>query len=1157
MVPPPPAVWTDRPAIRWCHDEERENKSCYWTPEILQLCSPLCGSNEESETSNGSDKDVSSLSSNRKTDHREENNSDSQDEEFLNQDSPTVVSVSYETLLLLSAEVVRQIRDEEILDRSSSNAGCDGRDITLARDRVGDRVTFAVAIPEGPMLPLAILVVHALNFGLLGRVPSSSSSSSSSSLHAVLVPMDPDEGKDRNLHILSDARPSFVLAVPGNASTKLQELIDQHNTLSSCDEADARTTRLLNFVDLVKVSRQRLESLSPLLENVGFGSLIGSSTLPAEHLQQMVSELATRLGLVSSATLCDEQPNTNNSGFDQQVESLLSNKVSHIVYTSGTTGRPKGCVSSTRSLRKYIAAKNTAHDIAESSAVLLASSLSFDPCLSDIVATFQARATLAIAPREVWVSGLVSVLKHLAVTHVLCTPTLWSLTLLHRPSDPGTAIKDDFPRLQRVALGGEPIAKSIVQAWARCSGDEKQNGGGAPPSTPSCRLLATYGVTEACVYQTCGEVFRNSLSLSLGPGQCVGHVLEGTRVKICKEEIQGNRLVEVEETGMQGEIVLFGDQVDACTGYLNRPELQGKFVAEILDGKTEDGENDASEHRIYHYRTGDRGYVDPDDGSLTVLGRIVGEEGMIKINGVRVELGEIEAALTSDDGRDAKGEECSIVTDCLAKVVKDGDGQSAIHAYCVFSENVWNEIGASQQDTQSTNEGIIVNGGPLWSLLRVKCSNRLRKACIPSAIVGIRRLPLSRTGKRDRSGLPSLEFCSILNISNQISTPLQDYGVSGRVVFDTLVRYLNLLPCQQQMLTKSVSFAVLGGDSLSAAVVCRTLYAHFHQLENSRKLGGEYGQLPEPFDNATLLRAQTLGEYVDLLDESVAANGLHPTKSESLPAQSPSSTAPSNVSQPGNAEEVLLYDALVQATTLNQSSIAVALLNLGADPNHGHDGRNRIANTGSRNARRAVFTAAPLHLACFRGDVDLVGLLLAKNASYKSPNTNGFFPIHLAAAGGLDTEPSAGEEARRLECVRLLLAAGCPLLMKDANKQSVLHAAARAGHCAILEHVIAEHQSSYTGKVPLKQFLEFQDRWFRSAVHWATLNKRVRALKLLLEKGCDPEPYKPRSNNKYTSMTAETPLEICRRLHAGTEKGNKMEALLREAIDSRNATVSP
>ena len=1193
MVVSEDAVWTDRPAISWSRsDEWDETKNCYWSQDILNLFRPL-GNNQDEEIDIDIDIDddidddeddySSDFLSNIDKDHKSPQSENREEGEGYS----TIDSASYETLLLLAAGVVQEIREKcfgGTIEHCSSKGGEETDDTGKGNRTRSETITFAVTIPEGPLLPLSILVVHALNVHLHHTHRYSS--------YAVLLPMDLDEGKDRNSHILNDARPSYALAVPGRDSKKLRELIDANNHNYKIQKdidhgidnggSPAPNTRLLNLVDLVKTARNKLSILSPKIASLlssssspsfertmrrsCYSQLVASatststSTTSTTSLQSLVSRLATQIGdlsLESIQSISEEDTEEDESSNFSITATNTTNKISHIVYTSGTTGHPKGCVSSTRSLLSYISAKNVAHEITEQSTVLLASAMSFDPCLSDVLATFDARAILAIAPRDALVSALSIVLRELQVTHVLCTPTLWSLTLLHSPRNPETtAIQEDFPYLERVALGGEPIPKSLVRAWARSRPTMAQpyeNGENTLPLL--CRLMATYGVTEACVYQTCGEVFSNE---NLEAGQYVGHALRGNGFKICDEGFQGGNLVDVAEPGMHGEIVLFGDQVDACTRYLNRPDLNEKFVAKEVLAGPEKGTGGGDTNKIirHHYRTGDRGFIHPRDGQLVVLGRIVGEEGMVKINGVRIELGEIEAALLSGESSDGNCVVSSIVTDCLGKCVKNLDGQSTIHAYCIFRDKIWKELGMSLNETTTMKQGIIINGGPLWTLLRVKCSNRLRKACIPSAFVGIQQLPLSRTGKRDRSGLPRLDSCSVLDIHNDMSTPLQDYGVAGGIVFETLIEYLNLQPCQQKMVTKSVSFAVLGGDSLSAVVVCRTLYAHFHRLQNSRHLGGEYGQLPEPFDTASLLRAKNLGVYVDLIEENIKTNDLQ-TPSGDPPTKPQSSiiTATNKDPSPDTSEKDLLYDGLLQATTLDQSSIAAALLHVGADPNYGHNHGSRIGNTSGRIQRRAVFKAAPLHLACFRGNPTLVKLLLSYKANHKSPNTNGLFPIHLASGGLNDgTEgTSPREERRRLECVKLLLEDGCPLLIKDANKQSILHAAARAGHTAILEYVIEVHQSShYNGPVPLEQFLEFQDKWFRSALHWAVLHGNVKSLKVLLEKGSNPSPYKPRSNNRQTSMIAETPLEICKRLHGRSDKGITMEKLLLVAIESGN-----
>ena len=67
------------------------------------------------------------------------------------------------------------------------------------------------------------------------------------------------------------------------------------------------------------------------------------------------------------------------------------------------------------------------------------------------------------------------------------------------------------------------------------------------------------------------------------------------------------------------------------------------------------------------------------------------------------------------------------------------------------------------------------------------------------------------------------------------------------MVTDVVVEFLNLQPCQQSMLTTDANFAMLGGDSLTATRVVRTMYANHHGVPNSRHLGGAYGSLEGAF----------------------------------------------------------------------------------------------------------------------------------------------------------------------------------------------------------------------------------------------------------------------------------------------------------------------
>ena len=298
----------------------------------------------------------------------------------------------------------------------------------------------------------------------------------------------------------------------------------------------------------------------------------------------------------------------------------------------------------------------------------------------------------------------------------------------------------------------------------------------------------------------------------------MGNPFFGTEIRLCREDIQDS-LVDV-PIGNGGEIVLSGLQLDETSGYLKRPELRHKFV---LEASTDE------KCLKQHYRTGDRGIFDKDNGGLRILGRISGEEGMVKVNGVRVELGEIENALVDEiqDGDRL----LPVVLNAMAKI-STVEGRSEIGAYCILHDEVRDEVGITND-----HDSFLVDEGPLLTLLRARCEQKLKAACIPKSFVIIKRLPLSPTGKRDRKGLPEIDACSFLNGADNNAIRLSEYGVAGWKVAEVLVECLNLQPSQEAMLTTTATFGMLGGDSLAATRVTRALYAYHHKVANSRFLG--------------------------------------------------------------------------------------------------------------------------------------------------------------------------------------------------------------------------------------------------------------------------------------------------------------------------------
>jgi acyl-CoA synthetase (AMP-forming)/AMP-acid ligase II len=731
-----------------------------------------------------------------------------------------------------------------------------------------------ISIPEGPFLPLFILTIHSLNIAIsehwIATVVRSIDDDDIKECWndntneepeisippqqmrrtrrrnkcngVAMVPLELDDGPDRLCHMLADANPDFIL---------VDEQQTQNN--NSIQQTQQQQYTFVNYVTLVSEAmtlyhkhmqkyKNKNDDVSSLMEylwpykirNNTLDSIRYPNIAVAESydVPRLVAIGLVRRLLASSSSYPNVfsirviESMTNNHHHQQSDEDR--HIVSHIVYTSGTTGRPKGCVSSLASLQHYVRAKNVAHEINNTSKVLLASAVTFDPCLSDIIATCIANATLCLTSREQLYGhtggnngGLGSVLRLLEITHILCTPSLWSNVEL---SVENNNISSYYNNLQNIALGGEPIPKAMVQRWART----QRKDGSLSRNYP--RLCATYGVTEACVYQTFGEVFilecnddemmkemeeeaSSSLVVNL-PGKNVGQSLIGTNISICRPYSQDNddndgaELMSQSSGPKIGEVVLSGAQIDALSSYLNSIELSSRvFVQGIDDGAL--GVNDT-----YFYRTGDLGCIDPMTRNLHILGRIKGD-GMVKFNGIRIELSEIENACIDDNAHD---EEDRLVIDCMATLSVslsrscDNDSEqqnNQLVAYCLLSSGSLLELGVRSQDLTS---GIIVAPGPLLALLRTRCDRRVRKGCTPSVFVIIDRLPLSPTGKRCRSSLPPLSECSIMNSSasdNENKKSLRECGKVGSIVANKICECLNLQPCQRQLVTLGESIHAL------------------------------------------------------------------------------------------------------------------------------------------------------------------------------------------------------------------------------------------------------------------------------------------------------------------------------------------------------------
>ncbi len=410
-----------------------------------------------------------------------------------------------------------------------------------------------------------------------------------------------------------------------------------------------------------------------------------------------------------------------------------SDGLSHIAYTSGSTGAPKGVACRHKNLLSYCLGNAHVHGVVPRSKVLLAASASFDPSIGEAYTALLAGATLVLAPRAAVTSGLHSVLTMAKVSHVCTTPLLWSQLEGSDCDDAGTERK--FANLQVVTLGGERIPRRLVQTWA-----------------DSVRLVNVYGTTEGTVYQT-----SHTYSTVTDNPACIGQPLPGTAVAVVRQQPDGDDLLHNKEGGTYvlvacdeiGELWTGGVQTakgyhgarladESSAAFLPRAalKLENSHAMACLQALETDAALQPSE--AFWYRTGDLAVWRDASRSIEVIGRA---DNQVKLHGVRVELGEIEENL----------QRCqSLVAACAVCLAADGRAAALI--------KLQDEAALALRQAQHIGDAQWYR---LWRVmeqgLRLHCEAYLPRAMWPAHFLpASTELPLGPTHKLDRAALPQM-----------------------------------------------------------------------------------------------------------------------------------------------------------------------------------------------------------------------------------------------------------------------------------------------------------------------------------------------------------------------------------------------------------------
>jgi amino acid adenylation domain-containing protein len=336
------------------------------------------------------------------------------------------------------------------------------------------------------------------------------------------------------------------------------------------------------------------ERLAWILEDSGAALLLTESSRLPLFAEPPFAARGGRTVLLDAAAEepAAKEPAAEEPGFSAPLPSLGSTRLAYILYTSGSTGVPKGVALSHGGALALLRWAGGLFPDEDLSGVLASTSVGFDLSVFELFLPLSRGGTVLLVPDALH-AGVAS-----GVTLINTVPSAMA-ELVRLGAVP--------PTVRVVCLAGERLPGSLAAAVHR--------------AVPGCRVLNLYGPTEGTTYSTWFEVEPES-----GREPAIGRPVGGTRVHLV------DRRLRPLPVGVVGELFLAG--LGLARGYVGRPDLTAeRFLPDPW----------SPEPGGRLYRTGDLGRRRPD-GVLELLGRF---DQQVKLRGFRIELGEVEAALAA------------------------------------------------------------------------------------------------------------------------------------------------------------------------------------------------------------------------------------------------------------------------------------------------------------------------------------------------------------------------------------------------------------------------------------------------------------------------------------------------------------------------------
>ncbi|KAH7127879.1 hypothetical protein B0J13DRAFT_588601 [Dactylonectria estremocensis] len=438
---------------------------------------------------------------------------------------------------------------------------------------------------------------------------------------------------------------------------------------------------------------------------------------------------------------------------DVPTDSLL-----YCIFTSGSTGVPKGVMIDHKTYTTSAIIRSGAIGYARDSRALDFTSYAFDVSIDSMLCTLLRGGCLCIPTDDDRMNDLSGAIRRLKVNMANMTPSVARIL-----------DADIVPSLHSLGLGGESSSAADIANWGK-----------------ETRIVVGYGPSECTIGCTVNPSAAGKPYVSIGAG--TGAVIW------LVDPADHNKLVPV---GAVGELLVEGPVVGQ--GYLGDPEKTAAAFIEDPTWLLEGGGGVPGRHgRLY--KTGDLVRYDPDGKvGFIFVGR---KDTQIKLRGQRVELGEIEYHVKN----------LLPGTEVVAEIVApQGQGKESMIVAFIADREAAKAEGAS---TEARHQELSPRVRELVAELDDKLSQVLPIYMVPSAYIGLNKIPMLVSGKTDRKSLRALgakvPLSTAATSTTTITKPTTDAEVFLR---DAWCRLLSL---EEDQVSTTHNFFMLGGESVLA-----------------------------------------------------------------------------------------------------------------------------------------------------------------------------------------------------------------------------------------------------------------------------------------------------------------------------------------------------